>query len=63
MSTLDPAARRALRRRVWSAPIALGVISALGLTTALVGDDAWDVASWFALAVPAVVGTWFSVRR
>jgi hypothetical protein len=38
--------------RVLSAPLALGVLSAVGLISALLGDGLWDVLSWFLLALP-----------
>lgn len=43
------------RVRVWTAPIVLGAVTALGLTTALLSDDIGDVFAWIALAVPIVV--------
>ena len=44
-------------------PIWIGVLSAVGLVTALVGDDAWDAASWLTLLVPIVAATWGWRRR
>jgi hypothetical protein len=43
------------RRTLWSIfkiPIVIGALVALGLTTALIGDDVWDWLSWLLLAVP-----------
>jgi hypothetical protein len=51
------------RIKVWTAPIVLGVVSAIGLTTALVSDDIGDVVAWVALAVPVVVVLWYSWPR
>jgi hypothetical protein len=48
--------------RVWGAPIALGVISALGLVAALLADGPGDVVSWIALSVPVAVVAWYSMR-
>lgn len=47
-------------RRVFRVPFVLGVLTAFGLVSALVGDDAWDALSWAALLVPlaAVVIAW-----
>ncbi|MEW6300320.1 MAG: hypothetical protein AB1671_21715 [Thermodesulfobacteriota bacterium] len=42
-------------RQVWGAPIALGVVNAVGLVAALLADGPWDVLSWVALAVPVAV--------
>lgn len=41
--------------QIFAAPLAIGVITALGLTTALLGDGLWDWISWIALALPVVV--------
>ena len=36
-------------------PIAIGVMSAVGLISALLGDGLWDTLSWIALAIPVAV--------
>lgn len=41
--------------QIFAAPLAIGVITALGLTTALLGDGLWDWMSWTALALPVAV--------
>jgi hypothetical protein len=43
------------RRVDWRAPIALGVLSASGLLSALVSDGIGDVWSWITLAAPLAV--------
>lgn len=43
--------------------MALAVMTAIGLVSALLGDDAWDVLSWLLLAIPLVVCLWFGVVR
>lgn len=48
--------------QIWGRPIAIGLVSAVGLISALLGDDIWDALSWFALAVPIVVPLWYIVR-
>ncbi len=48
--------------QVWGAPIALGVASAVGLIAALLADGVGDILSWCALAAPAGVAIWFTVR-
>ena len=52
-------------RQVFAAPIVLGVLSAIGLTTALVGDGVWDAASWLLLGIPTALCCWYGwcVRR
>lgn len=44
--------------RLWGAPLVLGVLTALGLMSALLGDGLWDAVSWVALAVPVAVCLW-----
>lgn len=48
--------------RVWRAPIALGVASAIGLAVALVAEGPWDHLSSAALAIPVVISVWFTFR-
>ena len=45
--------------QAFAIPIVLGVLSAVGLIAALLGDEAWDIVSWFALGVPCAVMAWF----
>ena len=50
-----PAMKHPFRLTLWqifAAPLAVAVISSLGLVAALVGDGVWDGVSWAALAVP-----------
>jgi hypothetical protein len=49
--------------QIFAAPAALGAVSAIGLTTALVGDGAWDVASWLCLGLPTAAALWYGGRR
>ena len=44
--------------RIFRWPIAIGVVTIVGLIAALVGDGWHDVVSWLALAVPVVVAAW-----
>lgn len=50
-------------RRVFGVPLVLAVASVIGLISALVGDDIWDVLSWLTLAVPVAVILWYWLRR
>ncbi|MBR1125587.1 hypothetical protein JQ628_28975 [Bradyrhizobium lablabi] len=44
-------------------PIWLGALTAVGLISALFGNDGWDALSWFAMAIPLAVLIWkLSVR-
>ena len=49
--------------RLWGWPIALGLLSATGLTSALVSDAWGDIWSWLALGVPVAVMAWYAMRR
>jgi hypothetical protein len=49
--------------RVWGWPVALGVLSAVGLLSALLGDGAWDALSWAALGLPTATAFWYALRR
>lgn len=51
--------RAGTRNRIWSAPIALGVVSLVGLLAALMADGAGDAVSWIALALPVAVIGWY----
>lgn len=44
-------------------PIVLGVVSAIGMTGALVGEGLVDVVAWLALTVPVAVCLWAVGRR
>lgn len=48
---------------VWTAPILLGVLTVVGLASALVGDGIWDALSALALGAVVAVGGYFSLRR
>lgn len=50
-------------RRVWAAPIAIAVVSLVGLVAALLGDGLNDWISWIGLAVPLVVIVWARLKR
>jgi len=50
-------------RRVWAWPLALAILSASGLFSALVSDTWGDVWSWLALGLPVLVMTRYSLRR
>ena len=45
--------------QVFAIPLALGVISTIGLLSALLGDDVWDALSWLTLGVPCLVIAWY----
>ncbi|BCN36778.1 hypothetical protein HF896_00700 [Alicycliphilus denitrificans] len=43
---------------IFRVPILLGLATAVGLVSALVGDGVWDALSWLALAAPAAAVAW-----
>jgi hypothetical protein len=47
---------------LWRWPIVLGVATAVGLLSALLGDAVWDTLSWIALGAPVAVAAWFAWR-
>jgi hypothetical protein len=49
--------------RLWGWPVALGLLTATGLITALVSDSWGDAWSWFALGAPVAAMTWHGLRR
>jgi hypothetical protein len=51
------------RIRIWPAPIALGIVSIVGLIAALLSDDVGDMIAWLALALPVVVVLWYVPPR
>ena len=49
--------------KVWGTPVFIGILSGIGLLSALTGDGFYDLVSWFALGIPVVVTIWFLVKR
>lgn len=48
--------------RIWGWPLAIALLSAVGLVAGLVADGAGDVLSWAGLGVPVVVALRFGLR-
>ena len=55
---MSRAGRRHGGADTWRWPIALALLSVIGLVSALLGDGPWDVLSWIALGLPVVVIIW-----
>ncbi|HYP83156.1 hypothetical protein [Variovorax sp.] len=50
--------------RLWGWPIVLGLLTAVGLVSALFSDGgAGDVLAWIALGIPVLVGAWYGWGR
>lgn len=47
----------------WRAPILFGVLTAVGLVSALFGDGVWDALSAVTLGVPVAACAWYGLRR
>lgn len=60
MSAKDDAAKTSRFWHLWGWPVALGVLSASGLLTALVSDGWGDWWAWLGLGVPVAVMAWFA---
>lgn len=58
------AERRRIRSlgEVFAMPILLGLLSAIGLVVALLGDDIWDAVGWVGLGIPLLVAAWYMMR-
>jgi len=50
-------------RRLWGWPLLLGLVTTIGLTSALIGDGVYDVLSWLGLGIPVVVCLWHAGRK
>jgi uncharacterized membrane protein len=62
MSTRAPSRRPGLWA-VFAVPIAIALLSVVGLVAALTGDGLRDVVSWLGLAAPVAVTGWAMRRR
>ncbi|MDM0011373.1 hypothetical protein QTH87_02870 [Variovorax sp. J22P168] len=50
--------------RLWGWPIVLGVLTTIGLVSALFSDGGFgDALAWVALGIPVAVGAWYGWRR
>jgi len=55
--------RRQTNGQIFAIPAVLGVLSIIGLVSALVGDGVWDGVSWVTLAIPILLCGYFFLRR
>ncbi len=49
-------------RNLWAMPLLLGILTTIGLVSALLGDGIWDALSAFALGAPVAASLWYSLR-
>jgi hypothetical protein len=47
----------------WRAPVMFGVLTSVGLISALLGDGAWDALSAVTLGVPVAACAWYGFKR
>lgn len=47
---------------VWAMPVVLGILTIIGLVSALLGDGIWDAVSAFTLGAPVVTGLWYGLK-
>ncbi len=50
------------RRQIWFMPVALLLLSTMGLLFALLGDAWWDVMSWGTLGYAVFVILWYVLK-
>ena len=58
-----PRPRRQTNGQIFAIPMVLGVLSIVGLISALVGDGLWDGLSWATLAIPILLCGYFLLKR
>lgn len=58
-----PRPRRQTNGQIFAIPMVLGVLSIVGLISALVGDGVWDGVSWVTLAIPILLCGYFFLKR
>jgi len=49
-------------QQIFALPIAIGILSTVGLIAALVGDGWWDGLSWASLSLPVLLYLFFVIR-
>lgn len=51
-----------LNMKIWGMPILLGVLSGVGLISALLEDGLWDWVSWLTLGIPSALMCWYWLK-
>lgn len=60
MTMASRAPKRFTLWQIFVVPLAIAVITGVGLVLALLGDGIWDLMSWLALAIPIAVTVWYA---
>jgi hypothetical protein len=47
---------------LWGMPVLLGLLTTIGLLSALLGDGIWDMVSAVALGIPVLIGLRYGLR-
>lgn len=55
--------RRQSLSEIFAIPFVLGILSSVGLISALVGDGVWDGVSWILLGIPILLCAYFLLKR
>lgn len=50
-------------KAMWGAPMLMGVLTGVGLISALLGDGVLDYLSAVALGIPVAACAWYGLRR
>jgi|APAra7269096714_1048519.scaffolds.fasta_scaffold44923_2 hypothetical protein len=50
-------------REIFRMPLLIGIVSTIGLVSALLGDGIWDALSWAALGFPVAAALYCPTRR
>lgn len=48
--------------KLWGMPILLGLLSGIGLISALLEDGLWDWVSWLTLGIPSALMCWYWLK-
>ncbi len=51
-----------MNMKIWGMPLLLGLLSGIGLISALLEDGLWDWISWLTLGIPSVLMCWYWLR-
>ena len=51
-----------MNMKIWGMPILLGLLSGVGLISALLEDGLWDMVSWLTLGIPTALMCWYWFR-
>ncbi|WP_394237483.1 hypothetical protein [Pseudomonas anguilliseptica] len=46
------------RQSTFALPLLIGLLSAIGLISALLDDGGWDAVAWAGLGLPAAIACW-----